>query len=228
MGGPGDTVYDSTEAVKTGTTIMAACYDGGVIMAADSRTSTGNYVANRVTDKITSLAENVYICRSGSAADTQAISDYVRHFLHQHSIQQDGLPKVQTAANLAMQLAYGNKNALQAGLIVAGWDKQDGASVWAIPLGGTMINVPFTIGGSGSAYIYGWCDSEFKQGMTREECEKFVVKSVSLAMARDGSSGGCVRTLTINESGVTRGMYRGDEVPLGWDELPGGSRMMIP
>lgn len=47
---------------------------------------------------------------------------------------------------------------LQAGLIVAGWDKQEGGSVFAIPLGGTLVQVPFTIGGSGSAYIYGLCD----------------------------------------------------------------------
>eukprot|EP00959_Pyramimonas_sp_CCMP1952_P323025 6759117-Pyramimonas_sp.AAC.1 len=69
----------------------------------------GNYVANRVTDKITSLAENIYICRSGSASDTQMISSYVTYFLHQHRIEYDDLPEVKTAANLAMQMAYGNK-----------------------------------------------------------------------------------------------------------------------
>ena len=46
------------------TTIMAAAFDGGVVMGADSRTSTGSYVANRTTDKITPLAERIYICRS--------------------------------------------------------------------------------------------------------------------------------------------------------------------
>ena len=71
------------------------------------------YVANRASDKISQLTDNVYVCRSGSvsasqisyflfiyaaclmcsmllnvliilqAADTQVISDYVRYFLHQ-------------------------------------------------------------------------------------------------------------------------------------------------
>ena len=41
------------------TTIMAASYKGGVVLGADSRTSTGAYVANRVTNKITQLAEKV-------------------------------------------------------------------------------------------------------------------------------------------------------------------------
>lgn len=37
---------------------------------------------------------------------------------------------------------------LSAGLIVAGWDDTAGPSVWAIPLGGTLIQVPFTVGGT--------------------------------------------------------------------------------
>lgn len=65
---------------------MAVTYDGGVIMGADSRTSTGTYVANRVSDKITSLHDYIYACRSGSAADTQAVADYVRYFLASHRL----------------------------------------------------------------------------------------------------------------------------------------------
>jgi len=48
------------------TTIMACVYDGGVVLGADSRTSTGNYVANRASDKITQVMDNVWMCRSGS------------------------------------------------------------------------------------------------------------------------------------------------------------------
>ena len=31
---------------------MAVTFDGGVVLGADSRTSTGSYVANRVSDKV--------------------------------------------------------------------------------------------------------------------------------------------------------------------------------
>jgi len=69
--------------ISTGTTIMAIAYEGGVILGADSRTSTGTYVANRVSDKIVQLHDSIWCCRSGSAADTQALTDYVRHYLSQ-------------------------------------------------------------------------------------------------------------------------------------------------
>jgi 20S proteasome subunit beta 1 len=63
---------------------MAVCFNGGVVLGADSRTSTGSYVANRVSDKIVPIHDYVWSCRSGSAADTQAVVDYVKHYLDAH------------------------------------------------------------------------------------------------------------------------------------------------
>ncbi|KAG5892003.1 hypothetical protein JTB14_007751 [Gonioctena quinquepunctata] len=50
-------------AHSTGTSIMAAEFDGGVIIGADSRTTTGAYIANRVTDKLTKVTDHIYCCR---------------------------------------------------------------------------------------------------------------------------------------------------------------------
>lgn len=51
---------------------MACAYAGGVVLGADGRVSTGQYISNRSSNKITQLSDNVYLLRSGSAADTQA------------------------------------------------------------------------------------------------------------------------------------------------------------
>ncbi|GKU87545.1 hypothetical protein SLEP1_g1932 [Rubroshorea leprosula] len=136
-----------------GTTIIGVTYNGGVVLGADSRTSTGMYVANRASDKITQLTDNVYVCRSGSAADSQVVSDYVRYFLHQHTIQLGQPATVKVAANLVRLLSYNNKN-LQTGLIVGGWDKYEGGKIYGIPLGGTIIEQPFTIGGVFFPFAY--------------------------------------------------------------------------
>lgn len=65
-----------SSAPHTGTTIVAIEYEGGVVLGADSRVSTGTYISNRASDKITCLADAVYLLRSGSAADTQLVADY--------------------------------------------------------------------------------------------------------------------------------------------------------
>ena len=130
------------------TSIMAVAYEGGVIVGADSRTSTGAYIANRVSDKVTAVDDSIFVCRSGSAADTQAISDYVTYFLDQHRMELGKPPKVLTAANLFRELCYHNKNGLMAGIIVAGWDQHKGGQVFSIPMGGAMLERPFAIGGA--------------------------------------------------------------------------------
>ena len=88
------------------TSIMAVQFEGGVVIGADTRTTSGSYIvnillvhasvtlvvwsqagakidvqANRVTDKLTHIHDRIYCCRSGSAADTQAVADIV----HQHA-----------------------------------------------------------------------------------------------------------------------------------------------
>jgi len=64
---------------------MAIEYSDGVVLGADSRSTTGSYVSNRISDKLTKVSEYIYCCRSGSAADTQAISDIVKYHLDFYS-----------------------------------------------------------------------------------------------------------------------------------------------
>lgn len=100
--------------VNLGTSIMAINFKDGVILGADSRTTTGAYIANRVTDKLTQVHDTIWCCRSGSAADTQAVADIVSYHLAMYGVQngQDG-PTTQTAAALFQELCYENKDQLR-------------------------------------------------------------------------------------------------------------------
>ncbi|XP_029435962.1 LOW QUALITY PROTEIN: proteasome subunit beta type-6 [Rhinatrema bivittatum] len=195
------------------TTIMAVEFDGGVVMGADSRTTTGAYIANRVTDKLTPIHDRIFCCRSGSAADTQAIADAVTYQLGLYSIELDELPLVHTAASLFKEMCYSYREDLMAGIIVAGWDKSKGGQVYTVPIGGMMVRQPFSVGGSGSSYIYGFVDSSYKPGMNRDECLLFTANALALAMERDGSSGGVIRLAAITEGGVERKVILGNELP---------------
>merc|ERR1719189_1930939 len=146
----------------------------GVVIGADSRTSTGSFVANRVTDKLTRITDNIYACRSGSAADTQAIVDIVQYYLRVLEIESGEMPRVETAAKLTADLCYKYKDRFLAALIIAGWDSVKGGQVYAIPLGGTVVEQPWTIGGSGSTFIYGLCDKEFNPEFSTEQAVSYV------------------------------------------------------
>lgn len=136
-------------------------------------------------------------------------------YFHSNSIETGRAPTVKTAAHLMRKLCYENKDNLMAGVIVGGWDPVEKGSVYNIPLGGSCIKMPFAIGGSGSTYIYGLVDSEFKPNLTKEEAHILVKKAISHAMARDGSSGGIIRTVIVTEESNVREYVPGNQLPYG-------------
>ena len=142
---------------------MAVQFDNGVVIGADSRTTTGAYIvrtllyastaadrilqANRVTDKLTHIHDRIYCCRSGSAADTQAVADAVHQHCQVYTAIYGHSPPVATVAALFEKLCYENKDQLTAGIIVAGWD-EEGGGVFNIPVGGGIFKQPWAIGGA--------------------------------------------------------------------------------
>merc|ERR1719375_2802755 len=157
-----DDVNAPEQAVSTGTTIMAVEFDGGVVLGADSRTSTGEYVANRASRKISKVHDKVFVLRCGSAADTQALTGFVSHYYTMHATELGKAPSVNTAANLFKMIACQNKDNLMAGLIIAGFDEVRGGQVYSVPLGGSLFRTPIMMDGSGSGYMSGLVDPEYK------------------------------------------------------------------
>jgi 20S proteasome subunit beta 1 len=92
---------------------MAINFKDGVILGADSRTTSGTYISNRVTDKLTQVHDTIWCCRSGSAADTQAVSDIVKYHLGLYDTLYGHPPTTQTAAALFQELCYDNKDMLR-------------------------------------------------------------------------------------------------------------------
>lgn len=97
---------------------MAINFKDGVILGADSRTTTGAYIANRVTDKLTQVHDTIWCCRSGSAADTQAVADIVAYHLNMYGITNNEAPSTQVAASLFQELCYENKGMLRYGAVM--------------------------------------------------------------------------------------------------------------
>lgn len=106
--------------------------------------------------------------------------------------------------------------------------------MYNIPLGGGMFRQPWAIGGkrysrhfilpsltllsgSGSTYVYGYCDATYQEGWGRDETVQFVKNTLSLAMSRDGSSGGVIRMAVITEDSVERLFVPGDQLPKFWE-----------
>ncbi|XP_037375391.1 proteasome subunit beta type-9 [Talpa occidentalis] len=203
--------------VHTGTTIMAVEFDGGVVIGSDSRVSAGQAVVDRVFDKLSPLHQRIYCALSGSAADAQAVADMAAYQLELHGMEMEEPPLVLAAANVVKNITYKYREDLSAHLLVAGWDQREGGQVY-VTLDGMLTQQPFSIGGSGSIYIYGYVDASYKPGMSPEECRRFTTNAIALAMNRDGSSGGVIYLVTITAAGVDHQVILGNDLPKFYDE----------
>jgi len=158
-------------------------------------------------------ASTCVICRSGSAADTQHLASVIRTELVSRQLLYRIRGTVTHVASLLRNL-LANEPSLSASLICAGYDGELGRGViYTITPGGTVFEEKaWAAGGSGSTYILGHLDSchpKDELGMdsndqilnSEEEALDFVSKALSLAMDRDGSSGGFIRMYVINKGG---------------------------
>lgn len=192
--------------VSLGTSIIAVKYKDGVILGADSRTSSGSFVANRFSDKITQIHDKIFCCRSGSSADTQAVSDIVKYYINMYNSQMmfETEPTTEVVANVFQEICYSNKNMLLAGIICAGYDKENKGSVYSIPIGGSIHKHDYVMSGSGSVFVKGWCNEHFKPNMEKNECIDFIKTALTEAIKWDGSSGGVIRMVVLNQDDVER------------------------
>lgn len=103
-----------------------------------------------------------------------------------------------------------DKDHHRAGLIIAGWDERFGGQVYSIPLGGSLHKQSYAIGGSGSTYIYGYCDTHWEEDMEEDEAIDFVKSALREAIKWDGSSGGVIRMVVMTKNGADRHLYLPD------------------
>ena len=57
-----------------------------------------------------------------------------------------------------------------------------------------------------------------REDIGQAEAEKMVTTSLSMAMTRDGSSGGMIRLVTCDKTGSSPKSIPGDKVETSWDE----------
>lgn len=107
---------------------------------------------------------------------------------------------------------------------MAGYDDKSGGEVYSIPLGGSIHKQDIAVGGSGSTYIYGYCDTNYRQNMNEAEAIDFLKHAIALAMERDGSSGGCIRMAVLKEAPIERHFFADKDIPLAWNSPTASQR----
>lgn len=204
--------------ISMGTTLLAIKCKEGIVCISDSRTSSGAlYVHSKATNKITQVGKNIFVMRTGSAADTQ----YLARLASNH-LDNPFAPKTHSAkvvSHLLSEIVFMHKEHLSAGFIVVGYDDEYGPQIYSHDVSGGVVEKNMASHGSGSIYTMAYLDKFFREDMTMDEATALGVESVNLSMIRDGASGGVINVVKIFRDHHERYVIRPDGQQLSIDNI---------
>lgn len=196
---------NSAPAIKMlhGTTTLGFRFDGGVIIAVDSRASSGTYIASQEVRKVIEINPFLLGTMAGGAADCLFWERYLGMQCRLHELRNKERISVAGASKLLAGIVYRYKGmGLSMGTMVAGWDKT-GPRLFYVDSDGTrMENHLFSVG-SGATFAYGVLDSEYRKDLTVDDAVELGTRAIFHATHRDAASGGLIMVYHVTEKGWT-------------------------
>jgi len=186
---------------KTGTTIVGAIFKDGVVVGADSRATSGDFIANKDCIKVHKLTDSIYACGAGTAADLDQVTRMISSNLKLHEYNTGRKARVIAGLRIAKQHLFRYQGYVGAYLLIAGMDFY-GPHLYSCAAHGSTSMEQYHSDGSGSLAALGVLEREFKLNMTEEEAIELVKSALVAGMHSDLSSGNSLRLCVIRKDGV--------------------------
>merc|ERR1711915_909778 len=144
-------------------------YQGGVVLAVDSRATGGMYIGSGSVKKIIEINRFLLGTMAGGAADCTYWERVLAKQCRLYELRNRERISVAAASKLLANMVYQYKGyGLSMGVMIAGWDKGGPGLYYVDNDGNRLSGSAFSVG-SGSIYAYGVLDSGYKADMTDEE-----------------------------------------------------------
>eukprot|EP01114_Cavostelium_apophysatum_P006437 TRINITY_DN1774_c0_g1_i1.p1 TRINITY_DN1774_c0_g1~~TRINITY_DN1774_c0_g1_i1.p1 ORF type:complete len:265 (-),score=35.32 TRINITY_DN1774_c0_g1_i1:42-836(-) len=184
-----------------GTTTLGFVYKNGVVIAVDSRSTQGSYIASQSVKKVIEINPYLLGTMAGGAADCSFWERELGRQCRLYELRNKERISVAAASKILANIVYQyRRQGLSMGTMVTGWDKT-GPNLFYVDNDGTRLKGQRFSVGSGSTYAYGILDSGFKWDMTPEEACELGRRSIYHATHRDAYSGGLVNVYHIEPTG---------------------------
>ncbi|KAJ2940847.1 hypothetical protein O0L34_g10108 [Tuta absoluta] len=184
-----------------GTTTLGFKYQGGVLLAVDSRATGGQFIGSQCMKKIVEINNYLLGTLAGGAADCVYWDRVLAKQCRLYELRNRERISVAAASKLMANMVYNYKGmGLSMGMMLAGYDKR-GAQLYYVDNDGTRTPGNVFSVGSGSVYAFGVLDSGYKWDLTDLEAQELGRRAIYHATHRDAYSGGIIRVYHINEKG---------------------------
>ena len=192
----------TSSAIKTGTSTVGITYDGGVVVGADHRATMGHFIANKSVQKLFRISDNIALTTAGLVGHAQSLSRVLAAELKLFELKRDMPMTVKGAATFTANILSGRPHYVQ--LLIVGVDPS-GPSVYSIDSAGGSIPDTYCATGSGSPYMYGVLEDQFKTDMSKDQALSLAAKALLASAQRDAASGnGMDLAFITNETGFTQ------------------------
>jgi len=187
---------DLSKDVPHGTTIVAATFADGVVMAGDRRATMGNIIAQRDMEKVFPADEYSAVGIAGAAGLAVEMVRLFQVELEHYEKLEGTTLSLDGKANRLSALIRGNLAMAMQGLAVvplfAGYDQDvQGGRIFSYdPSGGRYPEKGFHSVGSGSMFARGALKKLYREDMTATDCVTAVVQSLYDAADDDSATGG--------------------------------------
>jgi len=187
-----------------GTTTLGFVFQGGVVIAVDSRSTQGSYIASQSVKKVIEINPYLLGTMAGGAADCSFWERELGRQCRLYELRNKERISVASASKLLSNIVYRYKGyGLSMGTMIAGWDKK-GPNLFYVDNDGTRLQgVRFSVG-SGSTFAYGVLDSGYRYDLSIQEATELGRRSIFHATHRDAYSGGYINVYLIQEKGWTK------------------------
>jgi len=193
-----------------GTTTLGFIFNGGVLLAVDSRASMGSYIGSNSVRKVLHISKFLLGTMAGGAADCSFWERNLAWQCRVHELREGKRISVAAASKLLGNTVFQYRGyGLSMGTMIAGWDEGKGPGLYYIDSDGTRLQNNIFSVGSGSTYAYGILDSVYKPDLTTPEAIELGKRAIYHATHRDAYSGGYINVFVISKDGAEQ-VYRGD------------------
>jgi proteasome beta subunit len=184
---------------KTGTTILGMVCKDGVIIASERRATMGTLIAHKTTKKVYKIDSHLALATAGLVGDLQILSRYLTAEANLYRLKKDAQMPVKSAATLMSNILNQRKfYPYYVQLILGGWDAS-GGQVYSLDAAGGAIPDKYTSGGSGSPYVFGVLEDQYRDDLSVDEGITIAIRAITAAMGRDSASGNGIDITVINE-----------------------------
>lgn len=188
---------------KTGTTICGVIAKDAVVLAADTRATAGEVIADKNADKLHYLAANVYTAGAGTAADLEHATGLISSQVELHRLATGTQVRVVNVVTRFKKMLFKYQGNIGCALVLGGVDI-NGPQLYQIYPHGSTDMLPFTSMGSGSLAAMSVLEAGYKDDMSVEEAKDLVAKAISSGILNDLGSGGNVDVVVIKKDSVEK------------------------